>query len=238
MARTDSPASQAYLSDKGRVMPVSTSDTAPTPAPVPTPAPTAARPQPQSLSELFWSFTLLALQGFGGVVAIVQRELVDKKQWMTPAEFVEEWAVAQVMPGPNVVNLAMIIGNRFFGLRGALCALAGMLTFPLILLLLLAMLYSQIATHPGVAGALRGMSAVAAGMIMASGLRLIPALKKHPLGWLLCALIATLCFIGIALFHFSLVSILLFLGGSSGALVYRQLKQIKPVAGSVGDIDA
>jgi chromate transporter len=216
-------------------MPVSTSDTAQTQ--VPMPAPTPARPQPQSLNELFWSFTLLAMQGFGGVVAIVQRELVDKKQWMTPAEFVEEWAVAQVMPGPNVVNLAMIIGNRFFGLRGALCALAGMLTFPLILLLLLAMLYSQIAAHPGVAGALRGMSAVAAGMIMASGLRLIPALKKHPLGWLLCALIAVLCFICIAVFHFPLVFILLLLGGSSSVLVYRQLKQIESSAEAIGDVD-
>jgi chromate transporter len=200
--------------------------------------PTPARPQPQSLNELFWSFTSLALQGFGGVVAIVQRELVDKKQWMTPAEFVEEWAVAQVMPGPNVVNLAMIIGNRFFGLRGALCALAGMLTFPLILLLLLAILYSPIATHPGVAGALRGMSAVAAGMIMASGLRLIPALQKHPLGWLLCALIAILCFIGIALLRLPLVFILLSLGGGGSALVYRQLKQIQSTTRSDGNADA
>ena len=70
--------------------------------------------QPRSLADLFWSFTILAMQGFGGVVAIVQRELVDKKHWMTREEFVEEWAVAQVMPGPNVVNLAMIIGNQFF----------------------------------------------------------------------------------------------------------------------------
>lgn len=188
-------------------------------------SPLQARPQPASLSELFWSFTALAMQGFGGVVAIVQRELVDKKQWMTPAEFVEEWAVAQVMPGPNVVNLAMIIGNRFFGLRGALCALAGMLTFPLILLLLLAILYSQVSAHAGVAGALRGMSAVAAGMIMASGLRLIPALRKHPLGWQLCAVIAILCFISIALLRLPLVVILLILGGASSLLVYRQLKQ-------------
>lgn len=203
-----------------------------------TSVPTSARPQPQSLSELFWSFTLLAMQGFGGVVAIVQRELVDKKQWMTPAEFVEEWAVAQVMPGPNVVNLAMVIGNRFFGLRGALCALAGMLTFPLILLLLLAILYSQVAQHSGVAGSLRGMSAVAAGMIIASGLRLIPTLQKHPLGWVLCALIALLCFIGIAIFHFPLVFILLLLGGCSSTLVYRQLKQIKSGAESEGDADA
>lgn len=201
--------------------------------------PLQARPQPASLSELFWSFTALAMQGFGGVVAIVQRELVDKKQWMTAAEFVEEWAVAQVMPGPNVVNLAMIIGNRFFGLRGALCALAGMLTFPLILLLLLAILYSQVATHAGVAGALRGMSAVAAGMIMASGLRLIPALKKHPSGWRLCALIVSVCFIGIALLRLPLVLILSLLGGASSLLVYRQLKQDQSQQATArGDDDA
>jgi len=182
--------------------------------------------QPRSLADLFWSFTILALQGFGGVVAIVQRELVDKKRWMTREEFVEEWAVAQVMPGPNVVNLAMIIGNRFFGLPGALSALAGMLCFPLILLLLVVLLYAQVAQHTGVAGALRGMSAVAAGMIIAAGLRMLPVLKTHPLGILLAASIACLSFIAIAIFRIPLAYVLLPLGMLSMGFVYRQLKQI------------
>ncbi|WP_395006241.1 chromate transporter [Undibacterium sp.] len=182
--------------------------------------------QPRSLADLFWSFTILAMQGFGGVVAIVQRELVDKKHWMTREEFVEEWAVAQVMPGPNVVNLAMIIGNRFFGLPGALSALAGMLCFPLILLLLVVLLYAQVAQHPGVAGALRGMSAVAAGMIIAAGLRMLPVLKTHPLGILFAASIACLSFIAIAIFRIPLAYVLLPLGMLSMSLVYRQLKQI------------
>jgi chromate transporter len=82
------------------------------------------RPRPQSPADLFWSFTWLALQGFGGVVAVVQRELVEKKRWMTNEEFLEDWAVAQVMPGPNVVNLSLMIGDRHFGLRGGLAALA------------------------------------------------------------------------------------------------------------------
>ena len=68
--------------------------------------------QPRSKTDLFVSFTLLALQGFGGVLAVVQRELVEKKRWMTREQFVEDWAVAQIMPGPNVINLALMIGGR------------------------------------------------------------------------------------------------------------------------------
>src|SRR6476469_6391008 len=127
-----------------------------------TPLP-APRSSPQSLTDLFISFTLLALQGFGGVLAVVQRELVDRKGWLTQDEFIEDWAVAQIMPGPNVVNLSMMIGGRYFGLPGAMAALAGMLAVPLVVILLLALVYAQIAAHPGVAGALRGMGAVAAG---------------------------------------------------------------------------
>src|SRR3954465_14901930 len=101
------------------------------------------RPQPESLSDLFFSFTFLALQGFGGVLAVVQRELVEKKRWMTREEFVEEWAVAQIMPGPNVVNLSLMIGDRYFGLRGAMTALAGMLLVPTLVVLILALLYGH-----------------------------------------------------------------------------------------------
>src|SRR3954468_17388547 len=127
--------------------------------------PTAAatdteRSQPRSLTDLFVSFTLLALQGFGGVLAVVQRELVERKRWMTREEFVEEWAVAQIMPGPNVVNLSLMIGSRYFGLRGALAALAGMLSAPLVVVLLLGFAYAQFAGNPQLAGALRGMGAV------------------------------------------------------------------------------
>ena len=123
-------------------------------------APPAGRPE--SLTDLFVSFTWLALQGFGGVLAVVQRELVENKRWMTKEEFVEEWAVAQIMPGPNVINLAITLGSRYFGWRGALVALAGLLTCPLLVVLALALVYAQFSANPQVAGALRGMGAVAA----------------------------------------------------------------------------
>jgi chromate transporter len=104
-------------------------------------------PQPASLLDLFVSFTLLALQG-GGVLAVVQRELVERKRWLTKEEFIEEWAVAQIMPGPNVVNLALMIGGRYFGLRGALTALAGMLAVPLLVVLALAVLHASLPMWP------------------------------------------------------------------------------------------
>jgi len=183
------------------------------------------RPQPESLTDLFVSFTLLALQGFGGVLAIVQRELVEKKRWMTQGEFIEEWGVAQIMPGPNVVNLSLMIGHRYFGLRGALAALAGMLTVPLVVVLLLALVYAQFADHSGVAGALRGMGAVAAGLIAATGLKLLGALRNNPLGLPLCITLAVLCFVGIALLRLPLVYVLLGLGTLAGTLTYKRLER-------------
>ena len=181
-------------------------------------------PQPQSLTDLFVSFTLLALQGFGGVLAVVQRELVEKKRWMTRDEFIEDWAVAQIMPGPNVVNLSLMIGGRYFGLKGAMAALAGMLTAPLVIVLLLGVVYAQFADHPGVAGALRGMGAVAAGLIAATGLKLSTALLKNVLGLRLCISLGVVCFMAIALLRWPLVYVLLGLGGTACTLAWRKLK--------------
>jgi len=181
-------------------------------------------PRPRSLADLFISFTLLALQGFGGVLAVVQRELVDKKRWMTREEFVEEWAVAQIMPGPNVVNLSLMIGARYFGLPGALAALAGMLTVPLVLVLLLALLHAHFAAHPGVAGALRGMGSVAAGMIAATGLKLFGALRNNPLGIRLSVVFGVSCFVAVALLRWPLAYVLSGLGFAACMLAYRRIK--------------
>src|SRR4051812_37861679 len=185
---------------------------------------TQERPRPQSLADLFISFSLLALQGFGGVLAVVQRELVEKKRWMTREEFVEDWAVAQVLPGPNVINLAVMIGGRYFGLKGALASLAGILTAPMVVVLALAIFYAQFADHPGIAGALRGMGAVAAGLIAATGLKLIASLRTNTLGLRLCALFGVLCFAAIALLRWPLAYVLLGLGGVSCLLAYRRLR--------------
>lgn len=147
--------------------------------------------RPSSPSALFWAFSWLALQGFGGVMAVVQREMVERRRWLTQAQFAQDWAVAQILPGPNVVNLSIMFGERHFGLRGALAAVAGMLLAPTLLVLAVGSLYLQWADHPAVSGALRGMGAVAAGLVIGTGLKLSAALHDHPLplwcGWLLSA---------------------------------------------------
>ncbi|MGZ8289065.1 MAG: chromate transporter [Telluria sp.] len=184
----------------------------------------ASRPQPHSLADLFVSFTLLALQGFGGVLAVVQREVVERKQWLTQEEFIEDWAVAQVMPGPNVVNLSMMIGGRYFGLAGAMAALGGMLAVPLVVVLLLALVHAQFAGHPGVDGALRGMAAVSAGMIGAAGLKLSASLARHPLPLAWGVLLAAAAFVLVALVRVPLPWVLLGIGGLGCFLTYRRLK--------------
>jgi chromate transporter len=185
---------------------------------------TDVRPRPASLPDLFIAFTLLALQGFGGVLAVVQREMVERKQWLTPEEFLEDWAVAQIMPGPNVVNISLMIGDRYFGLRGALTAMAGMLCVPLLLVLGLAVLYAHYGNHPGVAGALRGMAAVTAGLIAATGVKLGAALREHPLPAWQTGLIVLSCMVFGLLLHVPLAYTLLSLGGLSFALTWRKLK--------------
>ena len=182
------------------------------------------RPRPESLTDLFVSFTLLALQGFGGVLAVVQRELVEKKRWLSQEEFIEDWSVAQIMPGPNVINLALIVGSRYFGLKGAVVGLAGMMAVPLVLVLTLALIYSQFADHPGVAGALRGMGAVASGLILATGIKLISALKTNVLGWRWCTALGLACLLGIVLVRLPLAYVLFGLGGVAFTLTYRRLK--------------
>lgn len=163
------------------------------------------------------------MQGFGGVVAVVQRELVDRHRWLTQAEFAEDWAVAQTLPGANVVNLSMMVGGRYFGLRGAVAAVAGMLLFPALALIALAVLYGSVSDAPRVQGALRGVGAVAAGLIAATGLKMAPTLLRNPLGAWLGGAIAVLAFVAVALLRVPLIWVLGTLGLGSCLLAYWRL---------------
>ena len=179
--------------------------------------------RPRSPAHLFLVFTRLAMQGFGGVLPVAQRELVERERWLTRQQFVELLAVAQVLPGPNVVNLSLMVGDRAFGWRGALAALAGMLLGPLAVVIALAALYQHWGQHPRVAGALRGMGAVAAGLILATGVKLLGGLRGNALG-LSRALVFTGLTVALMLAHVPLLWVLAGLGAVSGAWAWRRLR--------------
>ena len=114
------------------------------------------------------------------MLAIAQHELVERQRWLTRQQFVEMLALSQVLPGPNVVNLALMLGDRFFGWRGALAAMGGMLLVPLVIVLVLTAAYAEFSRIEVVAGALRGMGAVAAGLVIATAFRLMGNAAQQP----------------------------------------------------------
>jgi len=179
--------------------------------------------QPQSKTELFVAFTLMALQGVGGVLVIVQHELVNRRKWLTQAQFVEEWSVAQVMPGPNVVNLCLMLGGKYFGLAGALAAVSGLIMAPMLLVLTLAILFGGVSDSAVAQGALKVMGAVSGGLIIATGLKLSKTMPQNPLGLWLAIAFAVITFTAVGIFRISLIWVLLGLGLLACLLTYRAL---------------
>jgi chromate transporter len=188
-----------------------------------TPESNPASAVPRSNADLFFTFTWLALQGFGGVLAVAQRELVERKRWLTREQFVELLSISQVLPGPNVVNLSMMIGDRYSGLRGAMAALAGMLLMPLLIVLLLASLYGRWESHPAVQGALRGMGAVAAGLVFATAMKLLSTLRSSALGWGASLALAAAAVVVVTVWHWPLLWVVAGLGSLAVALAWRRL---------------
>ncbi|TAL54860.1 chromate transporter [Pandoraea sp.] len=128
-------------------------------------------------AELFRTFTVMGLYGFGGVMPWAHRILVERKRWLDDREFAELLSLGQILPGPNITNLAVMFGYRCSGVRGAGAAVGGLLSLPFFIVLLLGGLYHRYGDVPAVQGALRGMTAVAAGLIFVTGLKLA---RKQP----------------------------------------------------------
>ena len=185
--------------------------------------PAGTTAQPRSCGELFVVFTRLALQGFGGVLPVAQRELVERMRWFDQQQFLEAFSVAQILPGPNVINLSLMVGDRFFGWRGALAAMSGMLLAPLVIVLVLAATAAQLQELPRVAGALRGMGIVAAGLILGTALKMVGALRRNPLGPGLTVSYVALAFVAIGVLRWPLVGVVLGLGATAWVLAFRRL---------------
>jgi chromate transporter len=183
--------------------------------------------RPASPIDLFITFTLLALQSFGSTLAVSQRVLCDHKRWLSPEQYVEVLAMAQVLPGPNACNLALIVGERFYGWRGAFTALAGMMVLPLAVVLGLTVFYANFAQAPAVAGALRGIGAVAAGLIIGTGLSLVHTLRGNAMRAPACALVGAATFGTVALLHWP-VWISLGIAALASVYAWRRVSESAP----------
>ena len=184
--------------------------------------PEADLQRPTGPADLFRAFNRLALQGFGGVLPVAQRELVERLRWLTREQFLELLSLSQVLPGPNIINLGLILGDRACGWRGGVAALAGLLLAPTAIVLLLAVAASQWSQVPQVAGALRGMGIVAAGLELSTALKLAPGLGRGVLGWPRALVFVVLTVAAIGWLRWPLPAVVLGLGAAAVALAWRR----------------
>jgi len=171
--------------------------------------PSAHSQLPPTARELYLCFARIALSGFGGVLAWSRRVLVSEKRWMSPAEFNELYALCQVVPGPNVVNLAIMYGDRVGGVRGAAVAVLGLISPPVTLMLIVGALYTRYGGLPGMRGLLAGLAAAAAGLIVATSIQMAePLFRVRPKP---AHAVAAAAFTAVGVLHLPLMWVLAFL---------------------------
>lgn len=177
----------------------------------------AATPQP-SLSELFFTFAGMSIAGFGGVLPWARRALVEERKWLTVDEFNEAFSFSQLLPGPNIVNFSVIFGSRLCGPAGAAVALAGLLGPPLVIVTILAMLYARFGEIAWLQRVLAGVAAAAAGLIVATAMKMAKPLLARSLDF--APFIALAVFVAIGLLRWPLPSVLLVAAPVSVALAW------------------
>ena len=170
-----------------------------------------------TLWQLFTAFLEMTLSGFGGVLAWAHRTLVERRRWLDDREFAAVLGLSQVLPGGNIINVAVFVGDRFHGTRGVLVCLAGLLLAPFALVLVVGTLVTNPAVAQFSGPALRGAAPVVAGMVLATGLKMTRTYRTVPRAWL----VGGLTFVAVGLFQLPLLLVLVVLGPLSVALVWR-----------------
>lgn len=154
-----------------------------------------------SVAELFLGFVKVGLLGFGGVAPWARYIIVEERKWLTEREFAEVLGVGQILPGPNTMNAAVMIGDRFQGRLGAFVCIAGQMAMPLVIMVTLASLYAEFSANAHVNAALIGAAAGAAGLVFGTGIKMVQ--KLRPKGMAL--IFGVLAFAAAAIFGISVV---------------------------------
>jgi chromate transporter len=161
---------------------------------------------PVPLIDLFTAFLIVSMCGIGGGGGIVwaRRIAVETRRWISDRDFADIVSLCQFMPGPNIVGIAVCVGAKMRGGIGALAALAGFLIIPWSVGLALGLLCLRYAHLPVLRNILGGIAAAAAGMLIATGLRLLMAHRHRPAAMVFAALAFALMIIG----HLPLLAVL------------------------------
>lgn len=169
-------------------------------------------------SEIFLTFARIGISSFGGVNFWIRRVIIQEKRWITDEEYLEGLAIGQILPGPNVYNLSVMIGYRFAGVRGALAAVTGLVGAPLASLVALGLLYQRYAEVPVLERALTGMTAVAAGLLLANTVGIAAALPRRFLPWFFLAV----AFVGTGVLRWPLLYVMAGLAPFAMATSWRK----------------
>jgi chromate transporter len=146
---------------------------------------------------LFVAFALIALCGFGGVLAWSRRMLVEERKWMTAEEFNDAYALCQFLPGPNVVNLSVVFGRRIRGLLGAAVASAGLLGPPFVIVSVIGFVYARFGEIAALQRMLIGVAAAAVGLVLGTCAKMALPLLRDRFGIAPLIVLATFASVGI-----------------------------------------
>lgn len=146
--------------------------------------PTALLPaRTVSGAALFLGFLKIGMLGFGGIAPWARRVIVEERAWLDDGDYAALLGVGQVLPGPNTMNAAVMIGDRFQGGFGAFLCLAGLMAMPLVMLVALASLYARFAAVPAVSSAVAAVAASAAGLVIGTAMRMMLNIRGSWAAW-------------------------------------------------------
>ncbi len=175
-----------------------------------------------SVFEIFLAFSGIAIIGFGGVLPFARHMMVEKRGWLTDKEFNEILAFSQFLPGGNICNMSVVVGQRFRGPLGSLAALTGLMLWPTLIVVTLGSLYTNYGDSELIRNALAGMGAGAAGLILSMVAKMATPLFERGAGVPLA--FAVIAFVCVAVFQLPLVLVLLAVAPLSIAAAWWKIR--------------
>ena len=180
-----------------------------------------AAPQPTA-AQLFLVFSRIGLTSFGGGLSgWLMREFVADRAWITEDEFLNGLALSQALPGVNVTNMAIWIGHRLLGWRGAAAGVAGIVGPPAVLIVAIGTAFAALSRFPATRWALDGAAAAAIGLSLSMGIATARRVPRR----ILPLAVMTATFAAIGPLHLPLVLVVIGAGAGSIALEALRLRR-------------